>query len=120
MPTISCPGTSGSRAAADLAVDHVEVGAADAAGAHADQELAGPGSGTGQLRGPERAPGSSSTIARIARERYEIVAASSTTPAPMPVVLNPSRRSTTRAARLEANVEAVSRAIPLASARATS
>ena len=57
-PTIWWPGTSGSFGCVELAVDDVQVGAADAAGAHAEQHLAGPRLGPPELRRPQRRPGS--------------------------------------------------------------
>ena len=54
MPTIWCPRTSGSFGLCQLAVDDVQVGAADAAGLDLDQHLPGPGLGLGDVNEPQR------------------------------------------------------------------
>ena len=63
VPTIWWPGTSGSFGVGQLAVDDVQVGAADPAGVHAEQHLSRAGLRLGELGRPQRAPGASSTIA---------------------------------------------------------
>ena len=68
--TIWWPGISGSRRAAELAVEDVQVGAADAARVDLDEHVARAGSGSSSGSGSSRAcsgrPGSSRTIARTA------------------------------------------------------
>ncbi len=53
----------------DLAVAQVQVGPADAAGAHAQAHLARPGLRHVDLGGAQRRPGRSSSIALISRIR---------------------------------------------------
>ena len=55
----------------ELAVDDVQVGAADAAGDHPDESLPGPGLGIGQLGPASGRLGSSSTIARTTESSRE-------------------------------------------------
>jgi hypothetical protein len=50
------PGNEGQLGLVEVAVDHVEVGAAHAAGMHSQQDLALAGPWVGQLLQPERLP----------------------------------------------------------------
>ena len=61
-----------------LAVDDVEIGAADAAGLDADPHLPRPGSGSGSSVSRSGLPGMSSTIARMNRSVHAIAVAALT------------------------------------------
>ncbi len=78
---------------AQIAVDHVEVGATDAAGAHCDQDLAGPGLRRGELRlAPAARPCCSSTIARTRQSSRAERARCGTCGAARPPVTRPRLR----------------------------
>ena len=71
-PTIWWPGTSGSFGPRQLAVHDVQVGAADAAGAHAQQHLARARLRHGQVRSSSGSRCASSTIARTDRSYVRV------------------------------------------------
>ena len=66
MPTISCPGTTGSRGHRQFAVDDVQVGAAHGTGANRQTHLAAAGHGSGRVSRASGVRDARKLIARIA------------------------------------------------------
>ena len=87
MPTISWPGTSGSFGSRELAVDDVQVGAADAAGPHVEEDLPGARRRHRQLGRTKWRRAAASTIARMSRREGQRL------PETSPAVLSVAARS---------------------------